>query len=151
MDQYIAKAIPANYGFVLGVGLSFGLLNFWQTTRVGAARKASGIKYPQTFVSDEQLQSSPEARKFACANRAHLNTLEQAPMLTYALLVAGLAAPRVASAFGLISLAGRVVYTLGYLSGDPKLRLRGSFHYIGLFGLYITSFVAVYQIISQGI
>jgi glutathione S-transferase len=41
--------------------------------------------------------------------------------------VASLSFPRAASACGVIAIMGRIVYTLGYSSGDPKKRLRGSF------------------------
>jgi glutathione S-transferase len=51
----------------------------------------------------------------------------------------GIRYPLISAVAGLIWLAGRVTYTLGYSTGDPSLRQRGSFNYIGLITLLGTT------------
>lgn len=57
--------------------------------------------------------------------RAHGNTLEALPYFLFALLFAGIDRPLVASGFGALWLVGRIVYTLGYSTGDAKKRMYG--------------------------
>lgn len=59
----------------------------------------------------------------------------------------GIRYPLISAAGGLIWLAGRVAYTLGYSTGDPSLRRRGFFNYIGLFTLLGTAVTTGVQMI----
>jgi glutathione S-transferase len=59
----------------------------------------------------------------------------------------GIRYPVISAAAGLIWLAGRVAYTLGYSTGDPSLRQRGSFNYIGLTTLLGTAVTTGVQMI----
>ena len=51
----------------------------------------------------------------------------------------GIRYPIISAVGGAIWLAGRVAYALGYSTGDPSLRQRGGFQYIGLFTLLGTA------------
>ncbi len=62
---------------------------------------------------------------FNCYQRAHQNTLEFVPFYLALLMCGGLRHPLVASGAGAVFLLGRVVYSLGYYSGDPAKRLPG--------------------------
>jgi len=56
------------------------------------------------------------------------------------LLFGGLYNPCVSAISGSVWIASRIAYALGYYSGDPKKRMRGSFGYLGIFGmLYCTT------------
>jgi len=59
----------------------------------------------------------------------------------------GIRYPIVSAAGGLIWLAGRVAYALGYSTGDPSLRRRGSFQYIGLVTLLGTAVATGVQMV----
>jgi glutathione S-transferase len=144
----LTAAIPSEYGpgklriprdvvvwsnstAVLGVALGFGLLTVWQMELVGKARKRASVPYPLLYATAEEMNANPAARIFNCCQRAHANTLENMPNILLSLFIAGLGFPRAASACGIVAILGRIVYTLGYSSGDPKKRLRGSFEYLG--------------------
>ncbi|KAG8746434.1 hypothetical protein FRC10_005145 [Ceratobasidium sp. 414] len=77
--------LPENYGYVALAAMSTGFLTLWQTTFVSKGRKKSGIKYPQMYAEQAQVDKDPEALKFNCAQR-------------------------------------RILYTLGYNTGDPSKR-----------------------------
>ncbi|KAK2461617.1 hypothetical protein APHAL10511_006080 [Amanita phalloides] len=133
--------VPAGYEYVGAAILSTTWLLFYQVSRVGKLRKRAGIEYPQAYAEKAEAEASPDAMKFNCAQRAHQNTLESLPIIITTSLIAGLKAPiltAVACAFWTI---GRVSYTRGYITGDPKKR--GSvlyrLSYIGLAGLLLTS------------
>jgi glutathione S-transferase len=51
----------------------------------------------------------------------------------------GIRYPIISAVGGVIWLAGRVAYALGYSTGDPSLRGRGAFQYIGLVTLLGTA------------
>ncbi|RUS87450.1 hypothetical protein EGW08_004766 [Elysia chlorotica] len=48
---------------------------------------------------------------------------------------------RLSAVFGLIYLAGRIVYAHGYYTFNPANRNRGAFGYIGFFGLLINTVI----------
>lgn len=51
----------------------------------------------------------------------------------------GIRYPIISAVGGVIWLAGRVAYALAYSTGDPSLRGRGAFQYIGLVTLLGTA------------
>lgn len=51
------------------------------------------------------------------------------------LFLSGFEYPEVAAGAGVVYLAGRIVYTIGYSTGDPNKRWFGGFMYCGLFTL----------------
>lgn len=59
----------------------------------------------------------------------------------------GIRYPLISAAGGLIWLAGRVVYALAYSTGNPSLRRRGGFNYIGLITLLGTAVTAGVQML----
>lgn len=75
------------------------------------------------MTSDADTQ---EAKAFNCTQRAHHNTLENLPVLLVLQLLIAQVYPVTAAAIGLVWAVGRIVYMLGYSSGDPSKRLPGS-------------------------
>ena len=80
---------------------------------------------------------------FNCYQRAHQNTLEAIPFY-FALLFSGsIRHPTVAAGLGAVFLAARVIYSMGYYTGNPKSRFPGvilsMLSMVGLFGCSVSS------------
>ncbi len=115
----ITLQVQPEFAYVLLCVVGAYSLHIWQMLQVGKMRKMLKIFLP-TMYSDKH----PE---FNCYQRAHQNTLEQVPFYLASLPVAGLRHPLVAAAAGAAWLVGRVVYSHGYYSGNPKHRMPGVF------------------------
>jgi glutathione S-transferase len=131
---------PALYGPVLFWAVAIAAeIVFTGLFGPGAARKATGLKYPDmgngrlaTKLSDDQWTY------FANAQRAHYNFIEGAPTILVSLLVAGLFYPVSAAYLGAIYFVGRFLYAYGYIKNGPKGRLAGVILVdIGLLGLLV--------------
>lgn len=127
-------AVAPEFGYVVLTASASVVLTQWQMIQVALQRKRSGVAYPKMYEDAEESV-------FNCYQRAHQNTLESYPAFLTLLVLAGLAYPITASAFGMLWVVGRVVYSLGYYTGDPNKRLRGAFHNFGQWGLLITCIV----------
>eukprot|EP00920_Eleutheroschizon_duboscqi_P024824 GHVT01061538.1.p1 GENE.GHVT01061538.1~~GHVT01061538.1.p1 ORF type:complete len:169 (-),score=27.37 GHVT01061538.1:372-878(-) len=90
-------------------------------------------------VSKGDHLTSAQCNLFNCYQRAHMNTLENYPQFLVLLVLGGLKNPIVTALGGLLWLAGRVVYCRGYFTGEPKNRIKGSFHYTGLMICLLTT------------
>lgn len=119
--------VPKEYGYVVLVGVSSAMVNMWHAFRVGRARKQFNVKYPAMY-SDSNIV-------FNCIQRSHQNYLEYYPQFLMILFLGGFEFPKVAAGAGVVYLAGRVVYALGYSTGDPSKRMRGGFQYFGTLAL----------------
>jgi len=120
-------SLPEGYGWVVLTGVASIFMCMWKGIKVGQARKKYKVEYPDMYSKDDQT--------FNCIQRAHQNTLENFPPFLFFLTMGGLSHPLVAAVSGWIWIAGRVVYALGYYTGDPKKRVNGAFSYIGLLTL----------------
>jgi len=132
-------AVPDRYPYVLLVAVSTSYLTAWQTYLVGRARKAAKVDYPQVYAEKAEALANKDAQKFNCAQRAHQNTLEFMPATVISLLVAGLRHPEISAGLGAAWLFGRVLYTQGYITGDPKKRRRGGWSMVVTLGLLLTA------------
>ncbi|KIJ56973.1 hypothetical protein M422DRAFT_218818 [Sphaerobolus stellatus SS14] len=119
----LALAVPDNYPLVLLTTVGLGWLNMYQTMNVGRHRKLSGITYPQVYAEKAEAATNKAAQKFNCAQRAHQNTLETLPLNIFCILFSGLQYPTAATGIGAALILSRVVYTIGYSSGDPAKRV----------------------------
>lgn len=142
----------SDFSYVLGVIVGAAVLNQAHGMVVSSFRKSAKIAYPAPYASDEQIKAdkSPERHvlKFNCAQRAHANYLENYTQFLSVLVVAGLSYPRAAASLGAVWLVGRVLFLVGYLSGDPKKRLIGTVQYIGTFGLIGVAATTVYNLVA---
>ncbi|GAW07054.1 MAPEG family [Lentinula edodes] len=133
--------VPQGFSYVAGALLSTVFLVTGQSAVVSTQRKAAGIKYPQMYAEQKEVEASVEALKFNCAQRAHQNTLENLPIIYTTTLVAALKFPKVAAAACAFWSLTRVLYTRGYLSGDPARRNKngGSLYNLAVLVLLGTS------------
>jgi glutathione S-transferase len=112
----------------------------WTGIVVGKARKTHGVDYPAT--------SGPDA--FNRIWRAHMNTLEQLPLILVPMwLFAALVGDPHAAILGLVWIIGRILYVQGYAQAPEK---RSTGFLIGFLasvtGLLGSLGVALWQILA---
>lgn len=105
------------YAYVALVTLLTAAVHFWMATQVARAHQKTGI-LPPLMTGDPLLERTV---------RAHLNTLEWLPIFLPSLWLFALYWNADAAAIlGLVWLAGRLVYFLGYVA-DARKRFAGFF------------------------
>ncbi|KAI4093476.1 MAG: hypothetical protein LQ344_002889 [Seirophora lacunosa] len=134
----IQLSLPSDYGYVLLTASLTTLVAQFHTLHTSKHRRRAQVPYPNAYATPAEAKESRDKYLFNCAQRAHANFLEHIPQFYTTLLISGLRFPRFSAAMGLVWLAGRVVYTLGYT--DPAQekgagRTRGAFFYVGALGL----------------
>ncbi len=108
-----------DYVYVIIIIVLAFLLNFFQMFMIGRRRRIDGVELP--------LMYSPDHPKFNGAQRAHQNTLENQGIFLASLIVSGFRHPKYASVFGGMWILARLVYSFGYYTGNPKMRVPGVF------------------------
>ncbi|TIB31926.1 hypothetical protein E3P84_02739 [Wallemia ichthyophaga] len=152
MDSNVTSALisiglPKNYGWVALAASSTYFLNVYQMINVSKARKRAGIPYPKTYCEDKENKAG---HIFNCAQRAHLNTLESVPYVLFGILFSGLFFPRLAASLGAVWTFGRVIYTMGYTTGDPSKRFYGFFQSIAFLTIGgLSAYSSVQLILDQ--
>ena len=71
------------------------------------------------YAETAQAAVDPKAMAFNCTQRAHQNTLEVLPMVISGTLITGLTYPVAAASLCAAWVASRIVYTIGYSTGNP--------------------------------
>lgn len=143
-------SLPEGYGYIPSSLMTIGWILIWQGLLVGKYRKRAGIGYPQMYAEKAEVQGSQAALRFNCMQRAHQNTLESAPMVFVSTVVAGLKYPALAAAMCVAYSFGRIIYTVGYKSGQPERRLYGGFiSNMTVLGLASSATYAAYQLLPQ--
>ncbi|KAG1859783.1 hypothetical protein F4604DRAFT_1150667 [Suillus subluteus] len=143
--------LPPGFGYVAAGLVSTAWVLGWQMLVVGKHRTKSGIKYPQLYAEKAEADASKEAFLFNCAQRAHQNTLEHMPIIVVTTLVTAMKYPVFAGyGCGLWALS-RVLYTLGYTTGDPaKRNTRGGIlGELPVFGLFLGSTYTAFDLIRS--
>eukprot|EP00923_Selenidium_pygospionis_P025834 GHVN01045724.1.p1 GENE.GHVN01045724.1~~GHVN01045724.1.p1 ORF type:complete len:166 (-),score=20.12 GHVN01045724.1:218-715(-) len=153
--------LPSSYGYVVIVAIASIFVVMWMSVMVGKARKRFGVMYPEMYAvkgvtaakdSNGQsiaLLSDDDCDRFNCYQRAHQNTLENIGPFYILLLLGGVIDPIITSMAGVIWLAGRVVYCIGYYTGSPKKRMMGGFMYAGLLMMLGTSVHFAYRLLTS--
>ncbi|KDN53469.1 MAPEG-domain-containing protein [Tilletiaria anomala UBC 951] len=150
MSALVTLGLPSGYPFVLLATTSSAVLTLWQGILVSQARKAAGVPYPLAYADKAEAQANPKANVFNCTQRAHLNTLENLPQFILTSLIAGLKFPRAAAILSGAWIVSRVLYTLGYVSGEPKKRVHGALPgYVASIGLTLLSITTAVQLAQQ--
>lgn len=136
----VLMEVAKPFGYVLGVtAASFLVHHMWMPAKVMAARKKFGVQFPNLYATSENCKDEKSMNDFNCVQRGHQNSLESHPIFLALLLASGVKHPITSAVLGAIYLLGRIVYFASYSSGKPEARTRGSFMYIGLLGLLITT------------
>jgi glutathione S-transferase len=73
--------VPTGFSWVAASLVSVAIVLQWQRISVGNARKKASIPYPQAYAEKAEQESSMDAKIFNCKQRAHQNTLENAPVM----------------------------------------------------------------------
>jgi len=137
--------IPNSYGYVvLAVG-AMAIPNVVAVVQVIKARKKYGVKYPDLYAPDGHKNK----KEFDCVQRAHQNTLEVAPSVASCTMMVGLMHPITSAALCGIWSLGRVVYVLGYGTGNPANRRTGGLiAHLGDIPLFVMTFVVGYKMLQ---
>ncbi|KAI0140561.1 membrane-associated proteins in eicosanoid and glutathione metabolism [Xylariaceae sp. FL1272] len=117
--------LPTEYPYVIAVATSTIFVNSLHKVLTSAARKASGIKYPTPYATQEQADKDPKAYKFNLAQRAHGNFGENYTSFIIPLLVSGLRYPTLSYWSGAAWVVGRLAYAYAYTNYGPNGRLPG--------------------------
>ncbi|XP_052239953.1 microsomal glutathione S-transferase 3-like isoform X2 [Dreissena polymorpha] len=127
-------SISSDYGYVIIVICSTWVLLNWLEGRVFQAHRKYEVPYPKMYIE-------PYNHVFNCIQRAHLNTLEGYPTFLVFIVFGGLIYPRLNAIAGVIWVAARVAYAMGYYTGDPEKRMWGAFGYIGLLIMLVSNII----------
>jgi len=126
--------LPPHPSYVLLAATSSTLLSVVHTTITSNARRASHVPYPNAYASAAaDAAASPAKARFNCAQRAHANFTENHATFVLNLLVAGLRFPRASAVLGATWVAGKLVYTFGYVREgreDGSGRLVGTWWWV---------------------
>ena len=79
------------------------------------------------------MEKSKDAYKFNCAQRAHVQLLENMPQTMLSMIVGGLTYPRLVAAMGLGWTISRILFAYGYITSDKpagKGRYLGGFFWL---------------------
>lgn len=117
-----AAGIPKTYGYLMASVAYTGAVVQWMVTRVIQARKQAGIEYPKLYAEGNNAVSV----KFNCTQRVHQNTMENLPVFLFTQILLAQAYPMTAAILGAVWATGRIVYALGYSTGDASKRLPGA-------------------------
>lgn len=131
----MSTRLPNDYGYVMGVGLGFYLLqSAGLSAAVVMARRRAGISPPTMYPRDSEIEAlgltPTEVEEYTCVQRAHQNGMEFTHIYLPMLLVSGVTNPILAASAGLVTLIGRIVSAVGYCGG-PKGRHLGGFFHVG--------------------
>ncbi|KZT30729.1 membrane-associated proteins in eicosanoid and glutathione metabolism [Neolentinus lepideus HHB14362 ss-1] len=145
MSAYASLVVPQGFQYVEAALFSIVPLLFWQSYKVGFARRDAKIPYPQPYAEKAEAAVSKEAQRFNCVQRAHLNTIEALPQILISTLIVGLRLPILAASLCGIWSFSRVLYTIGYSTGNPDRRVTsgGGLGYIGQFGLIFSGIYTI--------
>lgn len=144
--------------YVLGSTALTALTTQWMAVRVALARAKYGVSYPDMYadssVKDGNVFNCIQVcvcwKKKICVadglpwgyfilvQRGHQNTLEYLPNVLALQALMGLQFPITAAGLGVGWAVARILYSLGYSTGDPSKRSPGSLVaglvYLGLIG-----------------
>lgn len=138
--------VPEGFSYVAAGFLSTWVLQLYQFVLVARYRRAADIKYPQMYAEKAEVEKSVAALKFNCMQRAHQNTLESIPTVYLGTILTALQFPKIAAFLITFWSVNRVIYTQGYITGDPAKRTRGG---LGLVCQVALLLLSVYTVVPM--
>ncbi|KAG0244373.1 hypothetical protein B0O80DRAFT_275423 [Mortierella sp. GBAus27b] len=141
--------LAPEYGYVALVAFASIILVVFLGTRVDSYRKFAQVPLPFLYADPEECKEDHKKYIFNCYQRVHQNTLEGFAAYLLVLMFAGLKYPIPAAALGGVWILGRVLYFIGYTTGDPTKRHYGAFGHIGELGLLGVSIKVAIDIITS--
>jgi glutathione S-transferase len=127
-----AAVFPQRLALAVAVLSAEILLVHWASIKVNHARMRFGVAWPAMYAPTGHKHEV----QFNCFQRAHQFLLEYRGQFYVALLVPTLGPfPFLAFVLGSVYVLGRVVFCLGYHTGNPKNKELGDFSYFGLHAL----------------
>ncbi|KAH9950991.1 membrane-associated proteins in eicosanoid and glutathione metabolism [Amylocystis lapponica] len=144
----LTQFFPDSIAYPAAAIVSTFYLSAWQMVKVGRARKTARIPYPQLYAEKAEAAASNAVQIFNCTQRAHQNTLESFTGYSREISTTIMALNYPIAAAGLCGCwtIARVLYTIGYSTGDPARRnLMGAagLSAVSLIGLVLGSTLSV--------
>ncbi|KAG0305344.1 Microsomal glutathione S-transferase 3 [Dissophora globulifera] len=127
--------VAPEYGYTVAVAAASIVLVTYFGARVGSYRKVAKVPLPFLYADAGECKEDPKKYIFNCYQRVHQNTLEGFSSYLLTLMVVGLKHPVTAASLGSVWCVGRVLYYIGYTSGQPAKRNIGALGHIGDIGL----------------
>ncbi|KAJ3150515.1 hypothetical protein HDU86_006393 [Geranomyces michiganensis] len=147
MIHAVGLQLTREHGYALAVAASSALLLQYLAVQAGGLRKKAEVPYPYLYAERSEAEKSPIKNLYNCRQRAHQNTLEAYPIFLVLFTISAIKYPLIAAGAGATWVAGRLAYAQGYSTGNPALRQRGTFGYLGLITLLGVSIKTVFDII----
>lgn len=117
--------LPEDYKFVIASLALVPAFGIYVGHSVGTTRKWSNVALPALFATEEDAAKDPKKKIFNCTQKSAMNFHEHMPIFVIASVIAGLFNPRAVAILNLTWLTGRLLFHIGYSSGDPEKRKIG--------------------------
>jgi len=125
-------SLDEEYGYVILSGVFSAATLFWLGERVAIARKRYNVPLPHLYADLASCNEDNKKHIFNCYQRGHQNALETYSQMLAMLFVGGLKHPIIASSAAIAWSVGRILYAVGYSSGNPNKRHFGAFQHIAM-------------------
>lgn len=125
-----------------------GLVTFLGA-RVTSYRAIAQVPLPFLYADAADCKEDHKKLIFNCYQRVHQNTLEGYASFLATLMIAGLQYPVAAAWLGSVWCLGRIMYYIGYTSGQPARRQLGVFGHIGEIGLFGLTIKMAFDLITS--
>ena len=121
----------------IGIGIQ-GFLDAMQTVNL---REELGLPYPDDGNGRMGVKlNDTEWKRFASYNTVHKLSMDYLPITTTMLLIGGIHYPIVSTVLGVVYIAGRQIFSIGYRASGPEGRYNGNaILKIAVLGLFVTS------------
>eukprot|EP00300_Choanocystis_sp_HF-7_P041740 c8527_g1_i1.p1 GENE.c8527_g1_i1~~c8527_g1_i1.p1 ORF type:complete len:199 (-),score=38.66 c8527_g1_i1:81-590(-) len=118
LQSFHAITPLASFGSIVFL---LGAVNQWLAATVNHARITYDVAWPHLYAPE----SNPSKHAFDCVQRAHQAFLEGLIPAVPTFLVSAYAFPALTLVVGLSYVSGRILFALGYQSGDVKKKDQG--------------------------
>lgn len=124
--------VPADYKYLVAAYSLLPLVHLYVDLNVMSLRSKAKVSLPKLFAEEANTSATEDSaekkelaiaqHKFNCAQKASMNFTEHVPSFIVASAVAGLQYPKIAAGLTVWYAISRVIYHMGYTTGNPKKR-----------------------------